>query len=253
VPGFGGYGGQPPGYQQPPQVGYPAPGVGYPVQAQPPLEGQSQGKRSSPWLIGGVTAAVLAIGGIGVGIVLAASGGSSAQTQLVATPVVAGTATTAAKASPSARPISSSNHHHSAPPASLPSTSEPSIASTSRPEQTPRATISGQVERESVEGTIRQEFALITEHKFSAAYALLAPSLQTGEAGWVASHRENGIYNVSVETTATINSPDSATASITKMRTLDGEGCKNWTGSWNLIKLDGEWRIGEANISPGSC
>lgn len=115
------------------------------------------------------------------------------------------------------------------------------------------ATLAQATEAQAVENTIHQEFALISEHKFSAAYALLAPSLQTGESGWVNSHRENGIYSVNVATSATVHSPESATASIDSMRTLDGEGCKNWTGSWNLIKIDGRWRIDEANISPGQC
>lgn len=117
----------------------------------------------------------------------------------------------------------------------------------------PRASIAQQVGQQDVENTIQREFSLITEHKFSAAYALLAPSQQTGEAGWVNAHRGEGIYNVSVATTATVHSPESATASIVKMRTLDGEGCKNWTGSWNLIKIDGQWRINEANINPEPC
>ncbi len=118
----------------------------------------------------------------------------------------------------------------------------------------PRVSIPQQLgQQQEVENTIQREFSLITEHKFSAAYALLAPSQQTGESSWVNAHRGEGIYNVSVATNATVNSPESATASIVKMQTLDGEGCKNWTGSWNLTKTAGQWRIDEANINAEPC
>jgi ribosomal protein L40E len=254
---YPGYAGQPPGYQGPPQMGYATPVVGYPVQQSPGTVAQQQEvKRPSRWLIGGIAAGVLGIVGIGVGVVLAASGGSSGQTGLVAAPVVTSAAATAAKP-PSSGRRSFSTGRPSTPKASSssqPSSVSPPSASVRSITPAPQATIAERVgQQQAVESTIHQEFALITEHKFSAAYALLAPSLQSGEAGWVASHRENGIYNVSVATNATINSDDSATASIVKMRTLDGEGCKNWTGSWNLIRIDGQWRISEANISPGSC
>jgi cytoskeletal protein RodZ len=205
-------------------------------------------QRSSPsrWLIGGIAAAVVAIVGVGVAVVLA-MGGSSTPTRILAAPVVTGSAPTSTTApSPAAQ----------APPTSHPSTPSPSPPKVATPTTatTPRATISQQVnQQQAVENTIHQEFALISEHKFSAAYALLAPSLQTGEAGWVDSHREEGIYNVDVATSATVHSLESATASIINMRTLDGAGCKNWTGSWNLSKIDGQWRIAEANLTPGSC
>jgi hypothetical protein len=197
-------------------------------------------------LIGGIAAAVVAIIGVGVAIVLA-TGGSSTPTQLVAAPVVAGgSSTSTTPSSPAAQ--SSPSTHPSAPRPSQSTPAAPAIVTT------PRATISQQVDQQlAVEGTIHEEFALISEHKFSAAYALLAPSLQTGEAGWVDAHREEGIYDVSVATTATVHSPESATASIINMRTLDGSGCKSWSGSWNLIKIDGQWRINEANITPESC
>jgi hypothetical protein len=249
--GYPGYAGQPPGYQPPPPGGYPMPAPGYPVhQAQAPLPQQPEEKRPAPsrWLIGGIAAAAVAIVGIGLAIVLA-TGGSSTQARLLAAPVVTGATPATSTASSSSAPATTSTNHssstHSTPPATKPA---PAIV------PVPRASIAQQVgQQQEVKNTIQREFSLITEHKFSAAYALLAPSQQTGEAGWVDAHRGEGIYNVSVATNATINSPESATASIVKMRTLDGEGCKNWTGSWNLTKIDGQWRINEANINSEPC
>jgi len=249
-PGYPGYAGQPPGYQPPPPGGYPMSAPGYPVQqAQAPLPQQPEEKRPAPsrWLIGGIAAAAVAIVGIGLAIVLA-TGGSSTQARLLAAPVVTGATPTTSTASSSSAAAPSTHKSPSTP--SRPAATKPAPAIV----PVPRASIAQQVgQQQDVESTIQSEFSLITEHKFSAAYALLAPSQQTGEAGWVDAHRGEGIYNVSVATNATINSPESATASIIKMRTLDGEGCKNWTGSWNLTKIDGQWRINEANINPEPC
>lgn len=251
-PGYSGYVGEPPGYQPPPPGGYPTPAAGYPVQqvqAPPPQQPEKQRPTPSRWLIGGIVAAVVAIVGIGLAIVLA-TGGSSTQTRLLAAPVVTSSTPTTSTASSSSAPTTTNTHSSPSTP-STPAAAKPAAAIVV---PKPRASIPQQLgQQQEVENTIQREFSLITEHKFSAAYALLAPSQQTGESGWVDAHRGEGIYNVSVATSATINSPESATASIVKMRTLDGEGCKNWTGSWNLSKIDGQWRINEANINPEPC
>jgi hypothetical protein len=101
--------------------------------------------------------------------------------------------------------------------------------------------------------TIKRHFSLISQHDFSAAYALLAPSLQSGESSWIQSHREDGIYKVDVSVDATLHSPDTATATVSNMTTLDAGGCKRWSGSWGLTKIDGAWRISEANVDPVPC
>lgn len=246
-PGYGpppGYA-APPGYGPPPP-GYPTPPAGYPAQpayVPAPYETQQEPSRSNGWLIGGVAAAVLAIAGIGVGIYVAASGGSGGQARLVSTPVV--TAAPAATAQPTPSPAQPAPSH------SHQSQSSPSLSPSVTP--SPRTRISEGGERQAVANTIQRHFSLITQHNFSAAYALLAPSLQTGESSWVESHRADGIYNVNVAVDATVHSPESATAAIVKMTTLDGHGCKNWSGSWGLTKIGGQWRISESNISSNPC
>lgn len=213
-----------------------------PIVAQPP-----QSKRTG-WIVGGVAAALLAIIGMGVGIYVAASGGSGGQTGLVASPVVTAASAVANQSSPSSPQPSVSIHRHVTPNESLPPSAQPSaVIARARP------SIEASSETHAVADTIQHHFSLISEHDFSAAYALLAPSLQTGESSWIASHREDGIYKVNVAVDAKLNSSDSATANIVKMTTLDGHGCKSWSGSWNLVKLGSEWRISESNISSTPC
>jgi hypothetical protein len=107
--------------------------------------------------------------------------------------------------------------------------------------------------QQAVSNTIQRHFSLITQHRFSSAYQLLAPNLQTGESTWISAHEADGIYNVSVAVDASVHSSTSATASIAKMRTLDGHGCKLWSGTWGLTKIAGQWRISASHLSQSPC
>jgi hypothetical protein len=192
---------------------------------------------------------VLAIAGIGVGVYFAASGHSGNQTRLLATPVI----TTAASPAASSPEPGSHSRHAGASSSATPPSHTTVVTHTVTTPAVAHSAIAESSERRAVAGTIERHFSLISQHDFSAAYALLAPSLQSGESSWVAAHKEDGIYKVEVSVDATLNSPDSATATIAKMRTLDGHGCKNWSGSWGLTKIEHQWRISEANVDPTPC
>ena len=205
----------------------------------------SDAKRTG-WLVGGVIAATLAVAGIGVGIYLALAGGSSGQTRLLSTPSVSVTPASA-KQSSSSPGSSKTTIHAVGSSVTLP----PSVStSTTAPV---RHVLTQESETRAVADTIQRHFSLISEHNFSAAYALLAPSLQSGESSWVASHREDGIYSVKVAVSPKLESSDSATATIVNMETHDAHGCKSWSGSWGLTKIAGRWRISESNISSNPC
>jgi hypothetical protein len=226
------------GYQSPPVS------IGYPTQAYAPVPSQTQLSTTTNkgWLVvGAAVATVLALGGVGVGIFLATSGGSDRQARLLAAPVIT-TAAIVTDQTPSAQP------RHT-----QPSQSSPHLLTASKPQPFVRSTIGQAGERQAVADTVQRHFALISQHQFSAAYALLAPNLQTGESAWVASHREDGIYKVEVAVDATLGSADSATATVARMTTLDAHGCKRWSGSWGLTKIGGQWRISEPNISSSPC
>ena len=192
---------------------------------------------------------MLVLVAIGIGLYLAASGGSGEKTRLLGTPVVTGVSSVAASV-PTSAPAAPSVAHltHSSPPTAAAVTH--TVTSTA---PAAHASISDATERHRVADTIERHFTLISQHEFSAAYALLAPSLQTGESSWVSAHKEDGIYKVDVAVNASLHSSDSATATIDKMTTLDGHGCKTWSGSWDLTKLDGQWRISKANVDPVPC
>ncbi len=251
----------PPQYPQPPGAP-PPPGYSqdfgggpsaYPVQptyGMPPQQ-VHQPKGINGWLIGGTIGGVLALFGIAIAIYLAASGHSDKPAQLLNTPVL--TTAAAATAPPASEDSTPVRHHPASNPSSPPATGAPITHSSTTPPVLARRATNEAGERRAVAETIERHFSLISQHNFSAAYALLAPSLQTGESSWVQAHREDGIYKVDVSVDATLHGPDSATATVTTMTTLDGSGCKTWSGSWGLTKIDGAWRISEANVNPTPC
>jgi hypothetical protein len=203
-------------------------------------------------------AGMLALVGIVVGLYFALSSGSGGQARLLVAPAV--TTAAAAAEQRSSTSASSTQATSTSAPTSGPSTTSPSSPSRPPVPAVAPQPVSAHVaapsqvgEQHAVAATIHRHFLLIEQHHFSAAYALLAPSLQSGESSWIASHREDGIYNVSLTVEATVHSAASATARIAKMTTLDGHGCKNWSGSWGLTKIAGQWRISQANISSNPC
>jgi hypothetical protein len=202
-------------------------------------------------LVVGVAVAVLAVIGIGIGIYFAASSGSGGQARLLATPLASGVSQSSVTPSPS--PLSSSSGQAGAEAHARPSAASLGGVERARTAPATRSRIGEPSETRAVADTIQRHFSLISEHKFSAAYALLAPSLQSGESSWVAAHREDGIYNVEVAVHAKLDSANTATATIAKMTTLDGHGCKKWSGSWKLTKIAGEWRISESGVSATAC
>ncbi|MFI4990106.1 MAG: hypothetical protein ACHQHO_04220 [Solirubrobacterales bacterium] len=203
------------------------------------------------WLIGGTIGGMLALFGIAVAIYLAASGHSDKPARLLGAPVL--TTAAATTAPPTDEEPAPHRHHAPSTSSAPPGTGAPiSRSSTTSPVRAHSA-INEAGERRAVAETIERHFSLISRHDFSAAYALLAPSLQSGESSWVQAHREDGIYQVDVSVDATLHGSDSATATVNRMTTQDRTGCKAWSGGWGLTKIDGAWRISEANVNPTPC
>jgi hypothetical protein len=244
-----------PGAPAAPPPGYP-PGYSYPTapgNAPIPIPyGEQRAARNPGWLVAGAVFGTLALVGIVVGLYLAVSGSSGGGTPTLTVPTAAAASVAAGhtsdpsepRSAPSPKPIGGDR------PASG---QTPIAAAAATPTTSTPTPVDEAAEQQAVASTIQRHFSLIRNHRFAAAYALLAPNLQTGESTWVASHRSDGIYSVNVAVDATVHSPDSATAAILKMTTLDAHGCKNWSGSWGLTKIAGQWRISEANLSAGPC
>ncbi len=75
-----------------------------------------------------------------------------------------------------------------------------------------------------------------------------------GESAWVAAQEEDQLesFNLAVETS--LNDPHSARATIVNFRTHAlATGCNEWSGSWEMSKVYGEWLISSAELEKESC
>jgi hypothetical protein len=97
------------------------------------------------------------------------------------------------------------------------------------------------------------QWNLIGTEDFSAAAAKWAPG--SLDSGWIASHQQEApitVSNLSVGS-PTLNSAGDATVPLLSLRTTASDGCKTWSGSYDVTKVNGQWLMNHANINPGSC
>ena len=262
----------PPGFVAPQYMQDPTTGVHYVAQpvAQPafipgqvpaapptggyvlmPTQQPEEKKTSQGLLIGGTAAAILAVIGLGVGLFFALSGGSSHAPHLVAAPAAANSLV-----SPTSPPASEPSNAGSGGSGSGHASGAPAPTHHAAPvhhHHAYAASSGGGNDDAAISSTIQRHFNLIQNHEFSAAYALLAPSAQTGESSWVSQHQADGIQSVSVSVTPHVTGSSSGTATIDSMITHDNSGCQSWSGSWDMTKIGGEWRIAHANLSSSRC
>jgi len=107
--------------------------------------------------------------------------------------------------------------------------------------------------RESPESTVRSYYAAIGTRDFPAAWALLSPRQRaTQEYGtWIDGHRNTRVVETPSVTTLS-QSGDTASVEVTIVATdVDGTGVaiKTFWGTWDLVLMDGGWRLDAARIA----
>jgi hypothetical protein len=109
------------------------------------------------------------------------------------------------------------------------------------------------VEATRVEQAVRSHWQARESGDAAAAFAIFAPSLQ-GQVGGLSKFSsdldEDGLYSVTVAVDATVTGATSATASFQQLHTEARlTGCKDWSGSYGMTKIDGDWRISSSSLS----
>jgi serine/threonine-protein kinase len=202
-----------------------------PVRPAPPEEPEPEPtlwERWRAWWI--ALAAVLLLALAGVAGALVASGGSDPKP----TPTPSPTAT------PSPAPTE---------------TPSPEPTETQTPEPTPTPAQPSAQER-AVAAAVRRHWQLIEAGRYAQAYDRFAPSLQRAQsrARWIAGQRRDGLYAAEVDVEPAILSPTTATARIVRLRTNAARtGCHIWSGTYELEKIAGAWRISKAPLTSRKC
>lgn len=244
-------------YHQPPAPGYGPPAYG-PPPVQPPAPTQPQGggggQRGLIITLAGLIAALLLGAAVAV-IMLVSSSDKSAKTADPATATAAAaqrTVTTVirettvpAKPTSSTRPSSRSSR-------STRSISGQASRPTARRRSTPAAApaSSASTDRAEISSMLRRHFANIQARSYTAAFADLAASLGQSQSSWISDIRADGLYSFDLSIAPQLTSSTSGVANIINFHTeANASGCKDWSGSWNVVKSGGRWLISKSNLS----
>ena len=93
--------------------------------------------------------------------------------------------------------------------------------------------------------------------RYADAYDRFAPEL--GKSGdrrtrWIAAQRRDGLYSAVVDVAPRLTSATTATARVVRLRTNAARsGCHDWSGTYDLRKVAGTWRISTAGLKSRSC
>jgi hypothetical protein len=101
---------------------------------------------------------------------------------------------------------------------------------------------------------VDRHWSLINAGDFTSAFALFVPGSQGSESSWVAAHQQEAPISASVSLgDPTFNSATDATVPLLSLHTMSSDGCANWTGSYDVQKVNRQWLIGHANLQKQSC
>ena len=134
-------------------------------------------------------------------------------------------------------------------------TPSPEPTETQTPEPTPTPA-PADAQARGVEAAVRLHWRLIEAGRYGQAYDRFAPSLQQAQSRsrWIAGQRRDGLYAADVDVEPTLLSPTTATARIVRLRTNAARsGCHDWSGTYELLKINGTWRISKAPLTSRKC
>ena len=219
----------------PPTELAPAPTAQVPPPFEPPGV-EAGGAPKPPWYRRGAAVAVLAAV-LGVGLVavlfathaISTSGNSTTQPPVTSTAVQTTEITSTTTATTTAK----------------------SSTSTPAPGPVPATSPSPQGAVTAVENYWND----IANGDFAAAYSWDAPGVAgQSQSQFVASEQQTNIQSVQFEGKLNSSSGNSATVGVVSLNTVDQQnGCRNWSGDYQLAYTSGNWLINQANLQPQGC
>lgn len=224
-----------------------APPAGPPMPPAAPPE-QPEPSRNRGWVIAASAACAALVLGVGAAVLLAVSGGDEEAK------VLPPAATTAAKAPTTTTVIV----REKTPKKKRRNSSNPSSGSTFKPQPSstinPAASASNAAaDRVAVKSVMNRHFQDLVDGNYQRSYNDLTGGLATGASTWIDAQREDGLYEFDLTVSPQVNG-SSATAQIVGFTTRAADsGCHTWSGSWQMAKVAGSWKISKSNLSRGDC
>jgi hypothetical protein len=127
----------------------------------------------------------------------------------------------------------------------------PSPAPTQTPTPGREEAVTGSIER-----AVARHWRLIVAGRYAEAYDAFAPGLKARvpRSGWIQAQAQDRLASVRVAPRAQLDpSGLTAHAEVTSMRTVANSGCFTWTGSYELERVDGTWRISGSRLTRSPC
>jgi hypothetical protein len=191
--------------------------------AQPP-QGSSSRTMTAVAIV--IAALVLVAGGIGAALIVTKDKGKSSSASV--TPVQ----------KPQPKPKVPKRSH------TPPVTPDP----TPKPKADPGPSIGEQ--SQAAEAAVNEYWDDIAAHDFSSAYDFYA-SPATSRDAWISSEEQEGINGVEREFSMSGVGDGHATANVVRLVTRDDHcGTRHWSGSYDMVRQNGNWLIGQVNLTP---
>jgi hypothetical protein len=243
--------------QPPPPGGYPHPGyAGVPPQGPPAAYPTGAypvpvpPRRTNIGLIVGLIAAGFAAVGLIVAVVLLATGSHDTTPTVTATNAATPITPVAPSTGSALAQSGSTNPGTFKPsqPKPVPTTSTPA-PTTSTPTPAPRANVA---DVQAARQVVVDQWGLIGSGDFSGAAQKWSPAMG---GDWISSHQQEApitVANLSVGA-PTMNSSSDATVPLNSLTTTASDGCMDWSGSYDVINVGGQWLMHQANINGTKC
>jgi len=240
-----------PHYAQPPApmpMGMPmAPPPGPPIGPMGPLAPAApppEKPNRRGWVIAGSVACVLLVLGVGAAVLIAVTG-SDDTAKLVPPPTQA----TAAQTPKSVTTVIVRQPKQK----KAKVTSTPQISLPSNPGGSTSSVTNAAADRAAVEGVLTRHFQNLVDGNYQSSYNDLTGGLAGNPSTWINAQRQDGLYEFSLNVSPSV-SGTSATANILNFKTKAADsGCHTWSGSWQLTKIAGSWKISRSNLARGGC
>jgi Domain of unknown function (DUF4352) len=108
----------------------------------------------------------------------------------------------------------------------------------------------------AAEEAVQAHWNAIERGDYRDAYGYLSADQQRtfSEAGWVQDHQRDAPTSADVEVAAADVGTSTGTVEVLTLRTeAAATGCKDWSGSYQMVKETGAWKIDKAKLTPSSC
>jgi serine protease Do len=136
-----------------------------------------------------------------------------------------------------------------------------SCGSTSPPVAAPGPSQGGSqdksADRQAVADTIYGYWNAIQQGDYATAFRYLSPAERQavgGEQTFVSQHEADPLSSVDVEVAVTLVGSSTASADVVRLRTIaPSTGCRDWSGSYDLVRQSGSWFITSAKLNFTAC